>query len=91
MISFASFNDEGSAEFLETRGTPHVKLEDRQLHEQYEKHQTPVLFYSLKDEGCERVDMFIDKMREKIVNDNQSATPRTRTTLFLQDFPSSGS
>ena len=87
MISFASFDDDGSSTRL---GKVHVKMEDLDQHDQYEEVDTSVRFHSLNDfDTCERVEEFLEKIKEEISNDSNT-NACTRSSLFLQDFPSEG-
>ena len=69
----------------------HVKLEDIKQQRQYKKIDSSVRFYSLKDfDTCEHVEEFLEKIKEEISNDNRNTMAGTRSSLFLQDFPSEG-
>ena len=68
-----------------------MKLEDVKQQRQYKKLDSSVRFYSLKDfDTCERVEEFLEKIKEAISKDNSNTNADTRTSLFLQDFPSKG-
>ena len=97
LISFASFENDGSAKKFASMprndgSVPSIVLpSDRQQHRQYEKSDTKVHFHSLKDfDTCENVQEFLEKVRQNIATTTTTSQAKGGTNLFLQDFPSKG-
>ena len=105
MISFASFENDGSAKKFASmprsdgKVLPLVVPSDRQQHRQYENCDTKVHFHSLQDfDDRKDVEEFLEPLRTVLIEEvRQNNTTKTseakakaRTNLFLQDFPSEG-
>ena len=104
LISFASFDNDGSAKKFASMprndgSVPSIVLpSDCQQHGQYEKEKKKkekenekekVHFHSLRDfDTCENVQEFLEEVRQN--NATTTSQAKGGTNLFLQDFPSEG-